>query len=77
MNDKGNDSIVKPLHIFSFRSVTPFRTKFKTPIKKSNESLPQQSLLLNDTAIKSDNEFHNKTHLSVPIKLHKKNLTQL
>ena len=77
MNDKVNDSIVKPLNIFSFRSVTPFRTKFKTTIKKNNKSLPQQSLLLNDTAIKSDDEFQNKTHLSVPIKFHKKNLTQL
>ena len=32
-NDKGNDNVVKHLHSFSFKSVTPFQTKFKTPIK--------------------------------------------
>ena len=32
-NDKGNDIIVKPLHPFSFKAVTTFQTKFKTPIK--------------------------------------------
>ena len=32
INDKGNDLVVKPLHSFSFNSVTPFQTKFKTPI---------------------------------------------
>ena len=34
INDKENDIVVKPLHSFSFKSVTPFQTKFKTPIKK-------------------------------------------
>ena len=33
-NDKGNDIVVKPLQYFSFKSITPFQTKFKTPIKK-------------------------------------------
>ena len=55
-NDKGNDIVVKPLHSFSFKSVTPFQTKFKTPIKKNNKTLHQQSLLLNDTDITSDDE---------------------
>ena len=32
--DKRNDHIVKLLHSFSFKSVTPFQTKFKTPIKE-------------------------------------------
>ena len=32
-NDKGNDIIVKPVHSFYFKAVTPFQTKFKTPIK--------------------------------------------
>ena len=36
INDKGNDIIVKPLQSFSFKSITPFQTKFKTPIKKNN-----------------------------------------
>ena len=38
-NDKGIDIVVKPLSSFSFRAVTPFQTKFKTPIKKHNKSL--------------------------------------
>ena len=33
INDKGNDIIVKLLQSFSFKSITPFQTKFKTPIK--------------------------------------------
>ena len=58
INDEGNDIVVKPLHSFSFKSVTPFQTKFKTPIKKNNKTLHQQSLLLNDSDITSDNEDH-------------------
>ena len=58
INDKGNNVVVKPLQCFSFKSVTPFQTKFKTPIKKNNKTLHQQSLLLNDTDITSDDEDH-------------------
>ena len=58
INDKGNDIVVKPLQSFSFKSITPFQTKFKTPIKKNNKTLHQQSLLLNDTDVKSDDEDH-------------------
>ena len=58
INDEGNDIVVKPLQSFSFKSVTPFQTKFKTPIKKHNKTLHQQSLLLNDTDIVSDDEDH-------------------
>ena len=71
INDKGNDIVVKPLQSFSFNSSTPFQTKFKTPIKKNNKTLHQQSLLLNDTDVTSDDEdhiyipeFHNLTLLS-------------
>ena len=39
INDKGNDIVVKPLKSFSFKSVTPFQTKFKTPIRKNNKTL--------------------------------------
>ena len=53
INDKGN-----PLQSFSFKSITPFQTKFKTPITKNNKSLHQQSLLLNDTDVTSDDEDH-------------------
>ena len=35
INDKGNDIVVKPLQPFSFKSITPFQTKFKTPIKRT------------------------------------------
>ena len=48
----------KHLHSFSFKSVTPFQTKFKTPFKKNNKTLHQQSLLLNDTDITSDDDDH-------------------
>ena len=57
-NNKRNDIFVKPLNSFSYKSVTSFQTKFKTPIKKNNESLHQQFLLLNDTNITSDDEEH-------------------
>ena len=58
INDKGSDIVVKPLHSFSFKSVTPFQTKFKTPFKKNNKTLHHSSLLLNDTDITSDDEDH-------------------
>ena len=63
INDKGNDIVVKPLQSFSFKSVTPFQTKFKTPIKKNNKILHQQSLLLNDTEITSDDDDHIYTRI--------------
>ena len=56
INDKGYDIVVEPLHSFSFKSVTPFQTKFKTPIKKNNKTLHQQSLILNDIDITSDDD---------------------
>ena len=37
INDKGNDIVVKPLQSFSFKSITPFQTKFKTPTKKTTK----------------------------------------
>ena len=58
INDKGNDIVVKPLQSFSFKSITLFQSKFKTPIKKNNKTLHQQSLLLNDTDVTSDDEDH-------------------
>ena len=63
-NDKGNDIVVKPLQSFSFKSITPFQTKFKTTIKKNNETLHQQSLFLNDTDVTSDDEDHIYTRIS-------------
>ena len=63
INDKGNDIVVKPLKSFSFNSITPFQTKFKTPIKKKNKTLHQQALLLNDTDVTSDDENHIYTRI--------------
>ena len=63
INDKGNDTVVKPLQSFSFKSITPFQTKLKTPIRKNNKSLHQQSLLLDDTDITSDDEDHIYTRI--------------
>ena len=55
--------MVKPLHSFSFKAVTPFQTNFKTRIKKHNKSLHQQSLLLNDTDVTSDDDEHIYTRI--------------
>ena len=63
INDKGNDIVVKPLQSFSFQSITPFQTKFKTPIEKNNKTLLQHSLLLNDTDVTSDDEDHIYTRI--------------
>ena len=63
INDKGNDHFIKPLQSFAFTSITPFQTKFKSPIKKNNKTLHQQSLLLNDTDIISDDEDHIYTRI--------------
>ena len=63
INEKGNDINVKPLNSFSFKSITPFQTKFKPHIKKNNKSLHQQSLLLNDTDITSDDDDHIYTRI--------------
>ena len=61
IKDRGNDIVVKPLASFSSKSVSPFQSKFKTPIQKHNKTLHQQSLLLNDTDIASDDEAHLNT----------------
>ena len=63
INDKGNDIVVKPLQSFSFKSITPFQTKFKTSIKKNKKTLHQQSLLLNDTDVTSNDEDHIYTRI--------------
>ena len=63
INNEGNDFIVKPLDSFSFKSITPFQNKCKTPAKKHNKSLLQQSLLLNDTDVTSDDDYHIYTRI--------------
>ena len=56
INDTGKDIIVKPLDSFSFKAIEPFQNNYKKPSKKNNKSLLQQSPLLNDTDILSDDE---------------------
>ena len=63
INDKGNDIIVKPLDSFAFKSIFPFQKKYKTPATKHNKSLAQQSLLLNDTDVTSDDDDHIYTRI--------------
>ena len=63
MNDQGNDIIVKPRNSFSFKSVTQFQKRFKTPVKKNNKPLLQQSFLLFDTYITRDDEEHIYTRI--------------
>ena len=60
---KVKDIIVKPLDLFFFKSVTLFQSKFKTPIKKHNKYLHQQSLSINDTDIIKDDEDHIYTRI--------------
>ena len=48
------------------KSITPFQTKFETPIKKNNKTLHQQPLLLNETDITSDDEDHIYTRIPKP-----------
>ena len=63
INDKGNDIIFEPLDSFSSKSIVPFQNKYKTPAKTHNKSLHQQSLLLNDTDVTSDDEDHIYTRI--------------
>ena len=54
INNKGEDIHLKPLDSFSFQSIVPFESKYKRPTKKKTKSLLQQSTILNDTDIFSD-----------------------
>ena len=48
--------IVEHLDSFSFKAIVLIHRKYKKPSKKNNKSLLQQSPLLNDTYIFSDDE---------------------
>ena len=50
-------------NLFSFKYITPFQTKFKTPIKKNSKTIQQQSLLLKGTDVTSDDEDHIYTRI--------------
>ena len=62
INDKGNDIVVKPLQSFSFKSVTPFQTKFKTPIRKINNHKNYQK----NYSKKRTKNYHNLHFTTTP-----------
>ena len=58
-NNKGEDIHIKHLDSFSFQSIVPFESKYKKPTKTQTKSLLQQSTILNDTDILSDDDEPN------------------
>ena len=50
------DVIFAHLNSFSYKSINLFQTKIETLIKNHNKSFHQQSFLLNDTDITSDDD---------------------
>ena len=61
LNNKGEDIQIKPLDLFSFQSIVPFESKYKRPTKNQAKSLLQQSPILNDTDILSDQDEPNQS----------------
>ena len=59
INNKGEDIHVKPLDSFSFQSIVPFESKYIRPTKNKTTSLLQQSTILHDTDIFSDEDETN------------------
>ena len=60
INNKGADIHIKPLDSFSFRSIVPFESKYKRPTTNQAKSHLQQSTILNDTDILSDEDEPNQ-----------------
>ena len=61
INNKGEDIHIKPLDSFSFQSNVPFESKCKRPTKNQAKSFLQQSTILNDTDILSDEDEPNQS----------------
>ena len=61
INNKGEDIHRKSLDSFSFQSIVPFESEYKRPTKNQVKSLLQQSTLLNDTVILSDEDELNQS----------------
>ena len=61
INNKGEDIHIKPLDSFCFQSIVPFESKYKSPTKNQMQSLLQQSTILNDTDILSDEDEPNQS----------------
>ena len=49
IQDSGNKIIYSPITPFSFKSIVPFNSKYKKPLKKQIKSLLQQNPLLNES----------------------------
>ena len=61
INNKGEDIHIKPLDSFSFQSIVPFESKYKRPTKNQAKSLLQQSTILKDTDILSEQKEMNQS----------------
>ena len=61
INNKGEDIYIKPLDSFSFQSIVPFESKYERPPKNQAKSLLQQSTIVNDTDILSDEDEPNQS----------------
>ena len=61
INNEGEDIHIKPLDSFSFQSIVPFESKYKRPTKNQAASFLQQSTILNDTDIFSDEDEPNQS----------------
>ena len=61
INDKGEDIHIKTIDSFSFQSIVSFESKYKRPTKNQAKSLLQQSTILNDTDVLSDEEERNQS----------------
>ena len=56
INNKGEDIHIRPLDSFSFQSIVPFESKYKKPTKNQTKTLLQQSTILYDTDIFSNDD---------------------
>ena len=61
INNKGEDIHIKPFDSFSLQSIIPFESKYKRTTKNQANSLLQQSTILNDTDILSDEDEPNQS----------------
>ena len=60
IKNKGEDIHMKPLDSFFFQPIVPFESKSKRPTKNTAKTLLQQSTILNDTDILSDEDEPNQ-----------------
>ena len=63
IKNKGEDiptKEIKPIDSLSFQSIVPFESNHKKPTKNKTKSLLQQSTILNDTDILSDEDETNQ-----------------